>query len=90
MPTLFGRWSVKAFRGSWHEAQETLPSMESRLSKKSSRPKAIFWALVGFSSGKGVWMVALKSVSCHCLHRNESGSTTTRMKQIATQGFIKE
>ncbi len=42
IPILVGRLSQNAKEGLWHEAQEILPSKDSRASKNSCLPRAIF------------------------------------------------
>jgi hypothetical protein len=51
MPTDAGLPSVKARAGSWHVAQATVPSPESRLSKNSFSPKAIAAGVGGLVGG---------------------------------------
>src|SRR5581483_2923413 len=52
---LENRWpSVKAYFGSWQEAQETVLSAETRLSKYSSQPSSAFWGEYGLSFGQKI------------------------------------
>jgi len=51
MPTETFLPSLKPWAGSWQVAQETVPSRESRFSKKSLRPRATFSGVKGFSAG---------------------------------------
>src|SRR5262249_23601312 len=50
-PRACARPSVKAFAGWWHEAQDCVPLPESRVSKKSRRPRASLSADIGLSFG---------------------------------------
>jgi hypothetical protein len=51
MPTDAGLPSVNARAGSWHVAQATVPSPESRLSKNSFSPSATVAGVSGLAGG---------------------------------------
>jgi hypothetical protein len=51
MPTDVGLPSVKARTGSWHVAQETVPSPESRLSKNNFSPSTTAAGVTGLAGG---------------------------------------
>src|SRR5689334_19646357 len=46
--------SVKACFGSWQEAQATVLSAETRLSKYRSQPSSAFWGVYGLSFGQKI------------------------------------
>jgi hypothetical protein len=56
--------SVKARAGSWHDAQATVPSADSRGSKNSFSPRAIFTGLCGLSSGASAKVCRSGRPSC--------------------------
>ena len=53
VPMLVARPSVNPMTGLWHVAQLTVPSEDSRASKKSWRPSSTFAGVIGLSSGTG-------------------------------------
>jgi hypothetical protein len=53
-PTPRSSPSPQSKLGLWHEAQDTLPELESRGSKKRCLPSSAFAALNGFAFGNGI------------------------------------
>src|SRR3989454_11882884 len=66
MPTDVGLPSVKARAGSWHVAQATVPSPESRLSKNSFSPSATMAGGSGLTGGVTDAVSAAGKSTCSC------------------------